>query len=409
MKPMIDLVIIGGGAAGMTAAVAASSFCQDIVLLEGKDRVGKKLLATGNGRCNYTNRILDHRCYYDADAQFLDAVLGFDANERLIAWMSSMGIESKIIDDRVYPHSEQASSVLDVLRMKLDSCHVHVKTNAKVQSLKKTDHMFEIQTLDDVLYARKVILAAGSKAAPKTGSDGSGYVLARQAGLSVIQPLPALTSIKLDAPYCKSWNGVRCDGTIAVMKDGRLICSDTGQLQLTSYGVSGIPAFQISRYVSKALNDQSEVMISISFLPGEDSKSAFSMLKKRREQICSYRAADFLLGLLPKNLAVVLIKLSGVDRHVPVGQISDDQLHKLTDILTGLTAYAAGTGSFDQAQTCTGGVDIKQINPLTMECRQIPGLYVAGEIMDVDGICGGYNLQWAFSTGAKAGRAAGRA
>ncbi len=404
MSDRAQVLIIGGGASGMAASVTAAARGREVVLLEGNDRVGKKLLVTGNGKCNFTNEILDPSCYHEAAGSFASSVIGKFSNRDLIDWFSDIGIESTVKDGRVYPGSEQASSVLDALRLQLEGTGVRVITGAKVMSIRKKQELFEVQTVQKTWSAETVILAAGSAAAPKTGSDGSGYRLAEQMGLTVREPLPALTSLHLKADYTKSWQGVRCDGSITLISDGSPVASSQGQLQLTSYGISGIPAFQVSRYASRSLAEGSKVSARICFGSGEKTaEETGKSLKARREKIGDYPAASFLNGVLPKNLAGVLLRLAGFGKGKYCRDLTDQELESLADIMTELVVPVTGTGGLVQAQVCTGGVVTDQIDPASMECFDIPGLYVTGELLDVDGICGGYNLHWAFATGRLAG------
>ena len=406
MKDHADILVIGGGASGMAAAITAAEAGSQVILLEGKDRVGKKLLSTGNGRCNFSNDIMAADCYYDADPLFVETVLGKNCVAELLEWLKNMGIDSKLIDGRYYPRSEQASAILDALRIRMHGAGVQVMTGEKVIYLRKIHDQFEAQTNQIIYSAGKVILATGSKAAPQTGSDGTGYVLARQVGLAVKKPVPALTSLKLNESYCKSWAGVRCDGSITLLIDQKETAHDRGQLQLTSYGVSGIPAFQVSRFASRALENGKEVKAVLSFLPDKTIDETVDYLMDRKEHIGEYRLSDYLLGLLPKNLAGVMIRLSGIDKQIKVSDLTQQQVNRFASLLTSLTVSVNGTGSFAQAQVCSGGVTLESLDPVTLECNEMPGLYIAGELMDVDGMCGGYNLQWAFSSGMRAGYAA---
>lgn len=407
MKKCFDIIVIGAGPAGITASLTAAAKGRRVLLLEGNSRVGKKLLSTGNGKCNFTNETVSEEHYYSHGDPLINSVLAGFGRSELISWMRAIGIEEKTVSGRIYPRSEQASSVLDALRIQLDLSGVTVVTGAKVQYLSRNDDgLFEAQTTEKIYTGRKVILAAGSKAAPGTGSDGSGYVLARQMGLKVAKPRPALTNVHLDESFCKSWSGVRCDGQVSVLIDGVLTASDTGQLQMTSYGISGIPVFQISRYVSAALEEGREVKLELSFLPGCSRQDAVSLLESRQGTIGDYRAGDILLGVLPKNLAGVLIRLSGIDRSASVGGLSRNDIGRLASVLTSMKCRADGTGGFNQAQVCAGGILKDELDASTLECRRVPGLYAAGELIDVDGMCGGYNLQWAFSSGYTAGASA---
>ena len=406
MSHPYDVLVIGGGVSGMMAAITAAENGAEVVILEGNDRVGKKILSTGNGRCNFTNEQIGVENYYDADPAFVKPVLDQFSNRDLINWLQSIGVDSKVQSGRVYPANEQATAILDILRLQMNRRFVRAETFKKVRSIRKNDGLFEVSSVNGEFAAKKVVLACGSKAAPHTGSDGSGYLLAEKLGMKVKKPLPALTNLRLNAPYSQEWDGVRVDGTITILVDGREVASDTGQLQLTDYGVSGIPTFQVSRYAIRALDEGKEVQAILSFLPGMDEEQAFDCLMARYERVKEYLARDFFIGLLPKKLAAVLIKQAGFRHSKPIRYIGEDGVRKLAKLMSGMKTDVRGHGNFKQAQVCSGGVLTSELVPGTLESRKNPGLYLAGELIDVDGMCGGYNLQWAFSSGAAAGKAA---
>lgn len=404
MSRHAQVLVIGGGASGLMAAITAAERGREVILLEGNDRVGKKILATGNGKCNFTNETIDASCYHDDDADFISSVLSRFSSEDLREWFRAAGVESTVRDGRVYPRSEQASSVLDALRMRLEASGALVVTDAKVMSVRQRESQLEVQTVRETYLVEKVILAAGSAASPKTGSDGSGYRLAEQMGLTVKEPLPALTHLKLKASFTKSWAGVRCDGSIAVCIDDDAPAEIAhGQLQLTSYGVSGIPAFEVSRYASRALASGKTVTARLDFLTDIEGPVQ-EYLHRRAQTMGDYPVPQFFNGLLPRNLGGVLLRESGCDRRKTCAQLTEKELDTLAGLMTDLNLPVVGTGGFEQAQVCTGGVTLDQIDPATMACLSCPSLYVTGELTDVDGICGGYNLQWAFATGYLAGK-----
>ena len=403
MSRQTQVLVVGGGAAGLMAAITAAERSRDVILLEGNDRVGKKILATGNGKCNFTNEILDPTCYHGEDTAFISAVLNRFSGRDLRAWFRSAGIESVVKDGRVYPRSEQASAVLDALRVRLEATSAQTVTDAKVMSVRQKDDLLEVQTVRETYLAGSVILAAGSAASPKTGSDGSGYRLAEQMGLRVKEPLPALTHLKLKAGFTKSWAGVRCDGSIMVCTgDKQPAGSSKGQLQLTAYGISGIPAFEVSRFASRALAEGDDVEVHIDFLTDIDGPVE-DYLRQRAQKMAPYPVSQFLNGLVPKNLAGVLLRESGCDRKKECARLTEDEIRRIASLMTDLCVPVTGTGGFEQAQVCTGGVTLDQLDPQSMACRACPSLYVVGELTDIDGICGGYNLQWAFATGHLAG------
>ncbi len=217
MSHPYDVLVIGGGVSGMMAAITAAENGAEVVILEGNDRVGKKILSTGNGRCNFTNEQLGVENYYDADPAFVKPVLDQFSNRDLINWLQSIGVDSKVQSGRVYPANEQATAILDILRLQMNRRFVRAETFKKVRSIRKNDGLFEVSSVNGEFAAKKVVLACGSKAAPHTGSDGSGYLLAEKLGMSVKKPLPALTNLRLNAPYSQEWDGVRVDGTITIL------------------------------------------------------------------------------------------------------------------------------------------------------------------------------------------------
>ena len=265
---------------------------------------------------------------------------------------------------------------------------------------------FSVLTSQGRFEAPSVILAAGSKAAPGTGSDGSGYELAKQLGHSIIKPLPALVQLRCQGKHYRQMSGVRTEADIQLKIDGKTEAQDKGELQLTEYGLSGIPVFQICRFASVALDEGKRVEAEIDFLPSWSREETMDRLKERAK-LLSYRLCeDFLSGLLNKKLAQVLIKAAGIPLTRPAGELKQRELEELAKYLRSYRALVASVNPFANAQVCRGGVDTRQVNSRTMESKLCPGLFFAGEILDVDGICGGYNLQFAWSSGALAGRAA---
>ncbi|MFQ7181397.1 MAG: aminoacetone oxidase family FAD-binding enzyme [Hungatella sp.] len=252
------------------------------------------------------------------------------------------------------------------------------------------------------------MLAAGSKAAPGTGSDGSGYKLAESLGHSVIEPLPALVQLKCRETWYKQFAGVRTEASVTLYSDGKAVASDRGELQFTDYGISGIPVFQISRFAARALRDGKKVTARLDLLPVMEKQELFQFLTKRVKRLGYRPGEEFLNGVLNKKLHQVLLKESGIPAGRRTREITEKQLGVLTDRIKGLETTVTAVNPFEQAQICCGGVDTREVNPCTMESKLVSQLFLAGEILDVDGICGGYNLQWAWSSGILAGRNAGR-
>ncbi len=385
--PHPSVLIIGGGAAGMTAAIQASQSGAQVTVIEHKDRIGKKILSTGNGKCNFTNARMEAACYRSLDPAFpMEVINRFGVRETL-DFFRSLGIYPRERSGYYYPASNQASSVLDVLRLALAEHNVNVICEEAPAHIEKTSKgSFRIRTAAHSYTADALILATGGRAAPKTGSDGSGYVLAKAFGHRIIRPLPALVQLKCAEPYFKQLAGIRTEANVELLADNSPVASDQGELQLTAYGISGIPVFQVSRYASEYLERGAKVTARLDLLPGISSGDLRSYLEAH--------TPDRYIGLCNKNLMQLLWKLSGGSKE------------EFARLLKDFRVRVTGTNGFDSAQVTAGGVDVREIDPATMMSRLVDGLYFAGELMDVDGICGGYNLQWAWSSGAIAGRSA---
>lgn len=410
------IFIIGGGASGMAAAFWAARAGADVTILEHMDRVGKKLLSTGNGRCNLTNGYMACQCFRSDEPAFPMKVIERFGFEDTIRWFSQMGLEVKNRQGYYYPASDQASAVLDVLRMSLKELKVKVICGFSVTSIKKTSYgKWQIigtyeeesgQAGKEPMYGDCVILATGSKAAPSTGSDGSGYELAKSLGHRVIHPLPALVQLRCQGNYYKQLAGVRTDALLTLYAGDKEEAKERGELQLTDYGLSGIPVFQISRYASKALEAKKRVVVKTDFFPDRTPEETRQFLDERKKRFPKRACEDFLTGLLNKKLSLVLLKLSGIRPTEPCSSISRGQMDNLCRQLKGYQALVQSVNPFPNAQVCCGGVDTREVDPNTLESRIQKGLYITGELLDVDGICGGYNLQWAWATGNLAGTAA---
>ncbi len=406
MSRPYDVLVIGGGTSGMSAAIAAARKGVDVILLEAGDHIGGQLLTAENGNYYVTNEKVGPEYYYDADPVVINRVLGNLPGSVLQTRLEEIGLTLKSDKGRICPASEQAVDVRDALRLQLNSRFVRVETYQKVISIGRTEGgLFEVVGIKATFYAKKVILAAGSKAL-ETGMDGSGCRLAEELGMEVKKPLPALTSLRLFTPCSGDWDGVNCDGEIRLFVDGEEVCASTGRMQLSASGVSGAPAMNASRYAARALDEGREVKATLSFLPGMTADEAFDFLMKRFERVKEYLAREYLIGLIPKKLARSLIRQAGIRHSKPIHYLKEEDIRKLAEIMTALPAEVTGHGNFRQAQVCTGGVVTSEVVPETLESRKVPGLYLAGELLDVDGMCGGYNLQWAFSSGFTAGTSA---
>ena len=399
-----SVVIIGGGASGLMAAIIAAREGSRVTLLEHMDRVGKKLLSTGNGKCNFTNLNQDISNYHGESTTFIQGILQQFDYLQTIKFFEELGIVTKSKNGYVYPNSGQASSVLDLLRQEVSRLGITLVCDVAINNIEKTKKAFKVSCNKGIFNADSIVLATGSKAAPVTGSDGSGYNYAKGFGHKINKVLPSLVQLKCKEKYYKTVAGVRTDAKVSLLVDNNYVASDIGELQLTDYGISGIPVFQISRYAAIALSEKKNVSALINFFPDHNKASMEEYLIKRFEIHKEKRLEDALIGMLNKKLIIMLIKESGLSLDCLCSSLCNKDISMLADSFTGLRTIITETNSFDKAQVCTGGVSLSDINPETLESYIVPGLYFAGEILDVDGACGGYNLQWAWSSGYVSGK-----
>lgn len=416
-----QILVIGGGASGMMAAIQAARNGGKVTILEHTDRVGKKLLSTGNGRCNLTNLYQAEECYRCGQKGFTSKTLEQFSMEDTLSFFGELGIIPKDRNGYIYPNSDQASSVLDVLRMELDHQKVQVLLNCQIESVRFLGSFF-VQTNMGQIEGDVLILAAGSKAAKVTGSDGSGYALAQSLGHKIVTPLPALVQLRCRESHYRQLAGIRTEARVSLMaqkpvdissrqlKEKRnsweVLAEDRGELQLTDYGLSGIPVFQISRYAAISLHKGYYVKACIDFLPQMTLQETEELVDRRQRQMEYKTCEQWMTGLFNKKLGLVLLKLAGIEAGQKASQVPTSRWKQLVKQIKRYETEIVSVNSFEHAQVCCGGVDTKEVYAGTMESQKVPGLYFAGEILDVDGICGGYNLQWAWSSGAVAGRCA---
>ena len=405
------VAVVGGGPAGIMAALSASSCNRDVCIIEGNERIGKKLLMTGDGKCNLTNLVMRDKNFYSLNRGFFRDILEQFSNENTIKFFDKLGLTVTVVDDgRIYPMSLQASSVLDLLRFALDENHVKIITNFKVNGIRKIKNVFEITDLQgNIVESQKLILACGGKAAPFTGSDGSGYDLAMNLGHKIVNPLPSLVQLKFNFAGLKGLAGVRFDGEAEIYVDGVSVEKTRGEVLFTRFGASGPAILKLSRIASVELKNGREVQIRINILPDLDRANIEKILKNYSQSHGDRSIHDLLIGLINKRIIPILLKDAGLDNiHMPAGKISSDKLHKIIDHLTEWEFEVSDTLSFKDAQVTAGGIDTRDVDPVTLESKIVKNLYFAGEILDVDGDSGGYNLQWAWSSGWVSGISAGK-
>lgn len=401
---MYDILVIGGGASGMVAAIAACSERKhtSVAVLERNNRVGKKILVTGNGRCNITNTDINISRYHGNNVRFaMKALTDVDA-EQTLSFFADLGMYPKVEDGKVYPNSLQASSVVDMLRMRMSQLGIAEICDFECTGIKSKDDIFTVTSSKGaVLKARKVIVCTGGKAAPKCGTDGSGYKLLQKFGHKLTDTHPSLVQIRCDSPYLIPMKGVKFDANVSIYSNNKFIQSEYGELLFTDYGISGPPVFQLSRIASVECAKGSDVYAVVDMIPELDEYEVYIQLCSRSKNV---PVESFLTGMFNKLLAHQLLKSCGVVKfNTNADILTDDMLKLLAKNIKSWQFKVTGTNSWDAAQVTAGGIDTSDFNPSTMESTLVKGIYSAGEILDIDGDCGGFNLQWAWSSGILAG------
>lgn len=402
---MYDVIIIGAGASGLMAAAAAASKGARVALLEHKDDIGKKILATGNGRCNFTNTDMSVNKFHGSKALIKNGLSQFNYSDT-IRFFKKLGIPAYDNAGYIYPNSRQAASVVAAFRMELMRLHVDVKTGINITDIKPADDRtgYCIQTDKGSFKSKRLIIACGLTASPKLGSDGSLFRQIEALGHHIQKPLPALCGFSCDGLNFKKITGVRCDATVASVIDGQMTEQNTGELQLADYGISGIPVFQISSLMSRALDKGQKVEVIIDFLPAFSDDELNGYIKDRSITTTDNRSLNEMLnGLLNNKLLLELIHKSGVSPDKKGRLLTDDDCKSLTRSIKHTAVSVKKPRGVEFAQVCAGGIYTKEIDVRTLESKIHPGLYFCGELLDVDGICGGYNLQWAWTSGYIAG------
>lgn len=399
-----QIAVIGGGAAGLCAAIEAARAGRgqvEITVFEAMGRCGKKILATGNGRCNLANTDADIS-HYHGDVQLVQTVFEQYSLLAALDFFKDLGLFMRADGaGRIYPLSNQASAVLDALRFEVDRLQIQVKTEQKITDIKKQNGKW---LLNGTYTADCVVLACGGKAAPVHGSDGTGYVLAKQLGASVEKPLPALTALAVDG-FTKALKGIRSEGSITVKCAGKVLAHSAGEIQYTDYGLSGIPAMQVSGAVSRYLaeNQKSPCQVIVDRAPSVSAEELFAFIERMKKERPNLLCEDLLTGIMPKRLGVTVLTECSLQPQKPLTAMNAGVIPTLVATIKNKKYKINSVCGFADAQVTAGGIPACEINAQTMELHKADGVFVCGEIVNVDGDCGGYNLLWAWNSGRLAG------
>lgn len=379
----MKIIIIGSGASGLAAGISLLRCGYDVTILERNNISGKKLLLTGAGRCNFFNSDQNIIHYHSSDKDILAKIITSDNIHLVEDFITSLGIIPKVKDGYYYPFANQAYNMKELLERTYLDLGGKIKYNYLVEKIEKKSSLFLI---NDTISCDKLILATGSKAYKMTGSDGIGYQLAKKFNHHIVKVLPSLTSLITREKI--NLKGVRVDAKVTLYEDGVKVREELGQVQFTDYGLSGICIFNLSYYAVKGLNKNKKEVITIDLMPFMDKVS----FKNKK-------VYDLLLGFLPNKMIDYILKTLDVSKDVYYEDLSNDKKQELTKILKEMEFNITSYKEFDFSQVCSGGVSLREINPLTMESIFVKNLYIIGELLDVNGDCGGYNLTFAFLSG----------
>lgn len=393
-----DVIIIGGGAAGLCAAVYLKQKSPNSVvrILEALPRVGKKLALTGNGRCNITNKNINLSRYHGESVEFCEYALSKYSGKFCEDFFEKIGVPFVFEDEKGYPASLQAASVVDCLRFAADEAGVITHTDTKVTNIQLTNDGYKVIADKLNFYTKQLIIATGLfSGGDKCGSDGSVYSILKKAGFKTVKTTPAIVQVKTVTDIVKQLKGIKVDANVSLKLDGKVLRQEFGETLFADYGLSGPPVLQISREVSRQNGD---FVISLDIMPNTDFETLLDNLTKRAKALYNRTLDEFFTGMLNKRLGQVILKLNGCKLADTVATLKSGNLKKIAYTLKNFEFQVTGTTGFNNSQVTAGGLATGQFNNKTMMSKNYKGLYVIGEILDIDGDCGGFNLQWAFSS-----------
>lgn len=397
-----ELIVVGAGASGMLAAIFAARNGKKVIILENNDKAGRKLLATGNGKCNFSNLNQKLSCYNTENSEFVQNVFNKFGLEETLSFFKELGLLYKDRNGYLYPCSEQAASVCNLLLLELKRLKVKTIYKCRVEKIVK-EEQFKVYAGSELYEAEKVILASGGCAAPKLGATSDGYNILKAFGHKVSPLLPGLLQLTFKAAYLKTISGVRTEAEVSLYVDNKYTAKEEGEILFADYGISGIPIMQLSRFASLAVYNKNSVKIKLDFLKNYTQKELHTYIYDRIEQNPYKSIEELLVTALNNKLAYIVIKECMLNPEAEAMKLKENDIIKLVKKIKEFEIIIENVKGFENAQVTVGGAELSEFNAFTMESKLVKGLFVTGELLNVDGTCGGYNLQWAFSTGALAG------
>ncbi len=399
---MTKIVIIGGGASGIVSSIYAKNDNNEVIVLERNSSPLKKLLMTGNGKCNYYNENQSLDNYHSNNMEIVEKIIIQENLDKVEELFNNLGIVPKIKNGYYYPFSNQATTIKNALEKFALKKGVIIKNNILVESIEKDNNKFIVKTNEKEIECDKLVISTGGCAYPKTGSDGMGYDFLKKLNHTIIKPLPALVQLLSDFKYKKEWQGIRTDVELELFEDKNYITKEEGEIQLTDYGISGICTFNLSHYVSRGLDKNKKEEININFVPFIKTlitpwMDNFSKINKDKN------IKELLEGILNYKLVNIILKISNIEENVFYKDLTNEEKLRLCKNLKSMKINITGTKSFDSSQVCNGGVVLTEINEKTFESKIVNNLYIIGELLDINGNCGGYNLTIAWLSGILSG------
>jgi predicted Rossmann fold flavoprotein len=400
---MVDMIVVGAGAAGLIASITAARAGQKVLLLEQNSKIGKKILVSGNGKCNIDNRYISTNRFHGQNPQFIEAVLkGYDFPV-IQTFFTSIGVELiEGKEGKMFPMSLQASSVVELLEYEATRAGVEIVCDCMVTGIEKKGDTFTVETAQGHKNGEKLLLTSGSAATPQLGGSNSGYAFAARMGHSLIPRHPSLVQLCSEETWVKACAGVKVAGLAKLYANGTYITEKKGDLLFTNYGISGLAILDLSREVSTRLANFDYCELSLDLMPELSKEKLTALLLKRVQEGSKKPLSLWLHGVINKKLIAIITEQSKCTI-IEEGDLNRKEINKLVHAIKNLKLSINDTKGFKGAEVATGGVDTAEVNPQTMESKLLPGLYFAGEILDVDGDRGGFNFHFAWVSGLRAG------
>lgn len=404
---MEKVVIIGGGISGIISAINAKNN-NEVIVVERNNTCGKKILVTGNGKCNYTNSNQELNNYHSFNHELIENIINENNLNEMHEMLKKIGIIPKIKNGYYYPYSNQAVTFQNALLKELENKNIKIKTNSYVKNIEYINNQFIIETDNEKITCDKVILSTGGSASPKLGSDGNGYLLLEKLGHNIIKPLPALVSL-ITKEKVDIISGCRSDVKVSLYEDNKFIKEEIGEIQFTDSGISGICVMQLSGTIARGLSNNKKEVVSINFVPtiGNTKEELLNFIDNQNKIVQNRNISEILDNLLNYKITNYILKKLKLANDLKWSNLSKIEKENIVLNLIDFKLEIIDTNTFINAQTTTGGVPLTEINLNTMESLKIKNLYIVGELLDVDGACGGYNITFALITGLLAGKSIG--